>query len=138
MQGGCQLSQFADNLRECRGGTLFPNAKLAEDHVEQVFARGFAHYLAHGIDGNVQIQRDEFERLAGLEALHRSQRGSTAARQSILVTRVDHRRQHFGVELAGPHHPANRIFKRFNAFTGQARNTNGISIAGCESFRRTW
>ena len=39
-----------------------PQAKLAEDHVEQVFRGGLADDFAHSVRADPQIYRDEFQR----------------------------------------------------------------------------
>ena len=40
---------------------LFSKAKLAENRVEQIFRRRLANDFTDGVDGDAQIQRDQFE-----------------------------------------------------------------------------
>ena len=47
------LSDFGLRI-SCR---LFPNAKLAENHVQQILRGGFADDFTNGIDGDTQVQR---------------------------------------------------------------------------------
>jgi len=54
---------------------VFPDAKLAEDGVEQVFRRRFADDFADGADGDPQIQRHQFERHVRAQCVQRALRG---------------------------------------------------------------
>jgi hypothetical protein len=42
---------------------LLPEAELAEDDVQQVFGGGLADDFADGIDGDAQVQGNEFQGL---------------------------------------------------------------------------
>ena len=47
----------------------FADAELAEDRVEQILGRRLADDFADGVDGEAQVERDEFERGVGAQGL---------------------------------------------------------------------
>ena len=64
---GTDCARFEGGLRpggfNSPPGGLLPDAELAEDQVQQVFGGGLADDFADGIDGDAQVQRDEFQGL---------------------------------------------------------------------------
>src|ERR1043166_2173226 len=134
-RSGLQHFQLASSRFFCSGAisttesagaykTLFADAELAKDHIEQIFRSGFAHDLANRIDGDVQVHSDQVKRMVGAQRFKRSQRGLASALESVLVPRVDHHLEHFGLNLPGPGKLLNGVFEEFDPLSRQAANIN--------------
>ena len=96
--------------------TLFPNTKLAEDRIEQVFGGGLADDFADGIDGDAQIHGDQLQRLVRTKGLHCAKGGAARAIECLLMARIDHYLQHLGFDLARPSEFFDRVLQRVDAF----------------------
>src|ERR1700722_535082 len=101
-----------------RASQLFPNTKLTEDGVEQIFGRGLADDLADGVGGDAQIEGDEFESFVRAQGLDGTLSGLAGTGQRFLMPRVDHDLQSFRVDLARPDELLDGVLQLLDTFAG--------------------
>ena len=65
--------------------TSFPDAKLAENRIQQILGGGLAHDFSDGIDGDSQICRDQIQGQVGLQALECLLGGRPRSLQCLLM-----------------------------------------------------
>jgi len=107
---------------------LFSDAELAKDHVEEVFGGGFADDFADGVDGDAEVEGDEFEGLIGAEGVECADGGGAGAVEGVLVAGVDHDFEHLGFDFARPDEGFDGVFEGVEALTGQAREFDAFLI----------
>ena len=116
----CKRRQSDLKPSPCQRLWLLPDAELAEDQVEQVFGGRLADDFADGVDGDAQVQRDQFQGLIRPQGFQRAQRGGAGAVERVLVARVDHHLQHLGLDFARPYQLLDGIFERLDPLPCQA------------------
>src|SRR6185503_12525413 len=104
----------------------FSDAELAKNHIQQVLRRGLANDLADGIHRDAQVHRGQFQRGASAQRIDGSRRRLARAAQGVLMPRVDHDLEHFGLDFAGPREVFDRVFQRLNALPGEATDINKL------------
>jgi len=92
---------------------------LAEDHVEEVFGGGFADDFADGVDGDAEVEGDEFEGLIGAEGVEGAEGGDAGAVEGVLVSGIDHDFEHFGFDFARPDEGFDDVFEGVEAGAGE-------------------